>query len=904
MRRAILLAAFWCLALVPAAAAAELRTFTLSHPPRAIATLAGAARPALVQGLSRGGRTRWSLNRRAVRLTPAQRRAVLHAPRSDDLRSPDTPAWRLVHRLAALRAAAPPGRLPRGEDAFGRLRYSRDWMAGFWAGALWQATDLTARPLVRSWAVQATLDTAGFEQFDSHDVGFFHIDSLAAAVDHACPGDPRCAAWREGALRAAGTLMALAAGNPAGTIPTQARPCGRCRPGERATIIDSGMNVQLLAWAWQQTGEDAYRAVALRHLERLAALLIRPDGSTTQAVYTDAVTGMPLRWATRQGLGVNSTWARGQAWAIYAYAAAAEAFREPWLLDTARRLAGWWRSRDPAGRVPRWDFDARSGPRDASAATIAAAGLARLAALEPGAKARRWRVLARALLRNAERGMARGLPLGRLRGQVYSYGGERWDENAEFVFGIRYALEAHRRLGALPSQPPPGVRDGNSHPWEVWEPDGRGATVPAMTTASWERSALSRWARGSVMRPVRLKGSGPPPIPGWIMSPRLLLPLLALSALSLFGAAPASAASGLEVAVQDDAHLLSDDAGARAAALDAAAGVGALYVRTNVSWAGTAPAASARRAPANPVYNFSRYDRLVADAAARGIHVQLTLTGPAPAWASGAHRVGIDRPDASRFGAFAGQAAAHFRGRVERYSVWNEPNWHNWLRPQRICRRGRCTVTAAPRYRALYVAAHAAIKRADPAAQVWIGETSPSLRLRRSGAPLSTAPLRFLRELTCRDGIVRGCRGALVADGYAHHPYEFSHAPSWRDPRPDNVTIGTLSRLRRALSSLSRAGKLRHAGGGPMPVYLTEFAYFTSGSRALSPAKRAQYTEQAYDRALREPGVRQLLHYELIDPPATHPWRSGLLDASGRPHPVFRALRDFVTRNSGRLARP
>jgi hypothetical protein len=388
------------------------------------------------------------------------------------------------------------------------------------------------------------------------------------------------------------------------------------------------------------------------------------------------------------------------------------------------------------------------------------------------------------------------------------------------------------------------------------------------------------------------------------MSFRLLVTMLALAALALVGAAPASAASGLEVAAQDDAHLLSDDAGARAAALDAAAGIGALYVRTNVSWAGTAPAPTARRAPANPVYDFSRYDRLIAEAATRGMRVQLTLTGPAPAWASGAHRVGVDRPDARRFGAFAGQAAAHFRGRVSRYSVWNEPNWHGWLRPQRVCRHRRCTFTAAPRYRALYLAAHKAIKATDPAAQVWIGETAPSPRHRRSGAPLSTAPLRFLRELTCRDGIVRGCRGTLLADGYAHHPYEFTHAPNWHDPQPDSVTIGTLSRLRRALSSLSRAGLLRHSGGGPMPVYLTEFAYFTSGSRALNPAKRAQYTQQAYARALREPGVRQLLHYELIDPPATLPWRSGLLDSSGRPHPVFGALRDFVTRNAGLLARP
>jgi hypothetical protein len=386
------------------------------------------------------------------------------------------------------------------------------------------------------------------------------------------------------------------------------------------------------------------------------------------------------------------------------------------------------------------------------------------------------------------------------------------------------------------------------------------------------------------------------------MLSRLILPLLAAAALALAGAAPAVAAPGLEIAAQDDNHLLSDDSGARAAALDAAVNIGAVYVRANVSWAGAAPSPNARRASAAPIYDFGRYDRLIAEAATRGLRVQLTLTGPAPAWASGAHKVGVDRPDARRFGLFAGQAAAHLRGRVARYSIWNEPNWHGWLRPEKICRRHKCTVTAARRYRALYLAAHTAIKRADPGAQVWIGETSPSLRKSRSGAPLSNAPLRFLRELTCRDGIVTGCRGALVADGYAHHPYDFSHSPSWRDPRPDNVSVGTLSRLRSALATLSRAHKLRHAGGGAMPIYLTEFAYFSSGNRALSPARRAAYTQQAFARALREAGVRQLLHYELIDPPAAHPWRSGLLDEAGQPHPVFGALRDFSLRNTAQLA--
>jgi hypothetical protein len=381
---------------------------------------------------------------------------------------------------------------------------------------------------------------------------------------------------------------------------------------------------------------------------------------------------------------------------------------------------------------------------------------------------------------------------------------------------------------------------------------------------------------------------------------RLPLALLAAALLALVVAGSASAAPGLEVAVQDDARLLADDA--RGPALDTAAALGAVYIRANVDWASAAPSPTARRAPAAPVYDFSRYDRLIDEAAARGLRVQLTLTGPSPAWASGAHKMGVDRPDAKRFGAFAAQAAAHFRGRVTRYSIWNEPNWHGWLRPEKVCGRRRCVKTAARRYRALYVAAHAAIKRADPAAQVWIGETQPNLRKGRSGQALSTAPLQFLRQMTCRDGVVRGCRGSLKADGYAHHPYEFGHAPTWRDPNRDNVTIGTLGRLRSALSSLSRAGVLRHQGGGAMPVYLTEFAYFSTGSRALNPAKRASYTRQAFALALKAPGVRQLLYYELYDAPVGHPWRSGLLDPDGRPHPVFSAVRDFVTQNAARLA--
>ena len=47
----------------------------------------------------------------------------------------------------------------------------------------------------------------------------------------------------------------------------------------------------------------------------------------------------------------------------------------------------------------------------------------------------------------------------------------------------------------------------------------------------------------------------------------------------------------------------------------------------------------------------------------------------------------------------------------------------------------------------------------------------------------------------------------LKADGYAHHPYDFRHAPNFQYPGADNVTIGTLSRLTRALDRLKRSGR-------------------------------------------------------------------------------------------------
>jgi unsaturated chondroitin disaccharide hydrolase len=78
-----------------------------------------------------------------------------------------------------------------------------------------------------------------------------------------------------------------------------------------------------------------------------------------------------------QGLTGDSTWARGQAWALNGFTRAYELTGNAELLDASQRTAAFWVSKVPPGCIPAWDFDIDNSraPRDSSAASIAADGL-------------------------------------------------------------------------------------------------------------------------------------------------------------------------------------------------------------------------------------------------------------------------------------------------------------------------------------------------------------------------------------------------------------------------------------------------------------------------------------------------------------------------------------------------
>src|SRR3954447_24389519 len=134
-----------------------------------------------------------------------------------------------------------------------------------------------------------------------------------------------------------------------------------------------------------------------------------------------------------------------------------------------------------------------------------------------------------------------------------------------------------------------------------------------------------------------------------------MLRILAAATLLLSLALPSAAVASpvLEFALQDDAVFLDQRAMARETALGHAAELGASRVRGNVLWARSLVSGAERRTPpaAGPKYDFSKLDALVTAADERDIKLQLTLTGPAPAWATKDHRVGANQPDPVKYAA-------------------------------------------------------------------------------------------------------------------------------------------------------------------------------------------------------------------------------------------------------------
>lgn len=267
---------------------------------------------------------------------------------------------------------------PASEDGIYAPIDNVEWTNGFWTGMLWLAWELSGKPVYRETAERHVLSFADRIErrinVDHHDLGFLY--SLSACVAYRLTGSK---IGLETGVSAARLLL-----DRFDPVANVIQAWGDMRdPAQRGRmIIDCNLNLPLLYWATEQTGERQFAEAADRHLAQAGKLLVRPDASTFHTFYVDTRSGKPLHGSTHQGFSDSSCWARGQAWGIYGFALGWRHTGDADLAALAAKLANYFLNRLPADGICCWDLvftDDHETPRDSSAAAIAACGLLELA---------------------------------------------------------------------------------------------------------------------------------------------------------------------------------------------------------------------------------------------------------------------------------------------------------------------------------------------------------------------------------------------------------------------------------------------------------------------------------------------------------------------------------------------
>lgn len=246
----------------------------------------------------------------------------------------------------------------------------RDWTSGFFPGTLWYMYEYTGD---KYWRQQAEKFTGLLESQQyttgTHDVGFIMYCSYGNG--YRLTADT---AYRRILVRSAESLI------------TRFSPVvGGIRSWDYSQwtypiIIDNMMNLELLFWASEATGDPKYRDIAVKHAELTMKNHYRDDYSSFHVVDYDGKTGQVLRRKTHQGYADHSAWARGQAWGLYGYTVAYRFTKDKRFLEMADKIAYYIFSHPnmPDDLVPYWDFNAPDipdSPRDVSAAAVAASAL-------------------------------------------------------------------------------------------------------------------------------------------------------------------------------------------------------------------------------------------------------------------------------------------------------------------------------------------------------------------------------------------------------------------------------------------------------------------------------------------------------------------------------------------------
>jgi unsaturated chondroitin disaccharide hydrolase len=247
-----------------------------------------------------------------------------------------------------------------------------DWTSGFYPGIMWYMYELTGDPEWKGKAVRYTSKLEK-EQFNgsNHDVGFRMYCSFGNGLRLM-----KDETYVPVLVQSAKTLIARYY-ESVGSIKSWDF---NDNVWQFPVIVDNMMNLELLFWATEETGDPVYRDIAIQHALTTKKNHYRSDFSSVHVVDYDTITGAVRQKNTHQGYSDESSWARGQAWGLYGFVMTYRCTQDPQFLVQAEKIAEFLLNhpRLPEDLVPYWDFDAPEIPneeRDVSAAAIIASAL-------------------------------------------------------------------------------------------------------------------------------------------------------------------------------------------------------------------------------------------------------------------------------------------------------------------------------------------------------------------------------------------------------------------------------------------------------------------------------------------------------------------------------------------------
>lgn len=282
-------------------------------------------------------------------------------------------AWATAETKVRSLVARHPDRFPlyteHGVWAVGSEAWT-NWCEGFLGGQLWLLAGRTEDAELTALAQRyTTLIEPRKHDHTVHDLGFLFWPTWKRSYD--VSGDP------------AHDAVVIQAGR---TLATRFNETGRFLRSFLAAdslFIDIMMNVGIIFYAAQRSRDPELARIAYEHSLTTRRTLVRGDGSAAHEGVFDLDTGAFVRQSTQQGYRDDSSWARGQAWALYGFGTAYRYTGDRRFLATAQHCADFYIARTGDVLIPPndWEEPTPTHPYESSAAAVAAGGLWQLAGL-------------------------------------------------------------------------------------------------------------------------------------------------------------------------------------------------------------------------------------------------------------------------------------------------------------------------------------------------------------------------------------------------------------------------------------------------------------------------------------------------------------------------------------------